>query len=692
MLNKSFWYDESHFILNVCAILKSFVLCLKFKWLSMNKYFLLLNQLLFIPILSYSQSDNVYWPKQAEVDGFIITIYTPEPEKFENNILEARSAFSIFDKQRLPFFGAMWFQCRVQTNTSTNEVYFTDIQLMNADFSNANSDQISQLQGLIEQLAPTWHFNSDLKRFYKNIGVIDVNEAYSESLRHQPPRIFYSKTPAVLVYIDGDPVFNFFPGTELYEYIVNTPHFIVHSLSDNQYYLKGGDWWFTTDDLMGSWKNIDAPPAYIAELASKTNELRGNEPNSSKDSFKNAPRLIATNEPAILIQTNGAPEIHQVHENLFNIVNSDDEIIYDANLDYYFILVSGRWYKSKNLERGPWAFVAPEELPEYFLDIPSNASIAHVRLSIPGTPEAESAALDNGIPQTAVVDRYKASMNVDYDGDPEFEEIKGTTLKYAVNTQGSVIQTEEGNYYAVDQAIWFASDNPIGPWKVADKYPEEVSKIPPSCPVFNMKFVHIYDYSDDVVFVGYSGGYLGAFLYHGVVYYGTGYQYKSWYGDQYIPRPSTFGLGAKKKSSKSPNISFYAASGFGGPTMGMGFGGYPYGWGLGYGGYYGPWGWNMMNQAAYNQYYYAGQTDKVYADVVEEKPLDLQNIYNNRKEGIIVTETVQRNDPMKPVILKDRPHHLYADEKGYLYKQDREGNWFQLSGNDWNTIDTDPTN
>jgi hypothetical protein len=209
-----------------------------------------------------------------------------------------------------------------------------------------------------------------------------------------------------------------------------------------------------------------------------------------------------------------------------------------------------------------------------------------------------------------------------------------------------------------------------------------------------MKFVDIYDHSEDVVFVGYTAGYMGAFLYHGVVYYGTGYKYKSWHGNQYIPRPSTFGHGAKKKSSESPNISFYAASGFGGPMMGMGFGGYPYGWGwgLGYGGYYGPWGYNMMNQAANNQYYYAGQTDKVYADVIEEKPLDLQNIYNNRKEGIIITETVRRNDPMKPVILKDRPHHLYASENGVIFRQDRKGNWYELDGDDWNRIDIDPTN
>ena len=54
--------------------------------------------LLLFTFQSIAQDQAAYWPKQVEVDGLVITIYAPEPEAFENNLLDARSAFSLFDK------------------------------------------------------------------------------------------------------------------------------------------------------------------------------------------------------------------------------------------------------------------------------------------------------------------------------------------------------------------------------------------------------------------------------------------------------------------------------------------------------------------------------------------------------------------------------------------------------------------
>ena len=130
--------------------------------------------------------------------------------------------------------------------------------------------------------------------------------------------------------------------------------------------------------------------------------------------------------------------------------------------------------------------------------------------------------------------------------------------------------------------------------------------------------------------------------------------------------------------------------GFGG--YGMGYGGYGgYGMGMGYGGYGG---YGMWNQMAYNQYYYQGQTVEIDHDVIEEKPIDLENIYSNRSEGIIRTETAPRNDPLKPVILKgvNAPYHMYANKNGDVYRQDEAGIWYEQSNSGWHKIVGSPEN
>lgn len=637
----------------------------------------------------FSQATEPYWPKQTQAEGYIITLYEPEPEKFEHNILDARIAFNIWDQQHLPVFGAMWISTLVQTNTPTNEVHFTDITVQNINFPNATAAQYSKFKEYIELQAVSWHFNSDLKAFYAKLQPLNIVKTFSENLLHNPPKIMYASAPSILVYIDGEPRLASFSSTELYKFVVNSPYFIVFSESDKQYYLNAGMWWFMASGVQGPWKFIETPPVAISRLAQQKDQL--NSDRKAEDDEIVPPAIIAVSEPAELIQTMGEPEIEQIHENLFSISNSPDEIIFDSYKDDYYLLISGRWYKSKNLERGPWSFVLPSQLPEAFRTIPASSPYGHLRMSVPGTAEAASAVLDNGIPQTAIISREKARMSIKYDGEPVFEQINGTGLKYAVNTMGSVIQSGANTYYAVDQGIWFVAETPTGPWKAATSYPEDVKNIPPSFPVFNLKFVRIYDYSDEVVFTGYTQGYLGAFSFDGVVVYGTGYRYKSWYGDNYIPGPNMYNSGVAKKP-KAPNISFYASSGYG-MAMAPGFYGGPYGaYGMGIGMGYGVWpyGYGMNNQYAYNQHYYAGQSVTIDHDPVQEKPLDLQNIYNNRKEGIIITETVQRNDPMKPVMLEHIPEDLYTDKDGKIYQMDRQGNWLVSTENGWVKVDQSP--
>src|SRR5205085_2493041 len=101
------------------------------------------------------------------------------------------------------------------------------------------------------------------------------------------------------------------------------------------------------------------------------------------------------------------------------------------------------------------------------------------------------------------------------------EPIPGTTLVYAVNTAASVLRIQ-GRYYCCDQGVWYRSLDPAGPWAVATACPPEIQSIPPSCPLYNTRYVTIYEATPSTVYCGYTPGYLGCYPYDGVVVWGTG--------------------------------------------------------------------------------------------------------------------------------------------------------------------------
>lgn len=61
--------------------------------------------------------------------------------------------------------------------------------------------------------------------------------------------------------------------------------------------------------------------------------------------------------------------------------------------------------------------------------------------------------------------------------DPEFVGIAGTDLSYAVNTSKPFLMWNN-SYYLVEEAVWYHSSTPYGPWQIASYRPEGVEHIP----------------------------------------------------------------------------------------------------------------------------------------------------------------------------------------------------------------------
>ena len=442
------------------------------------------------------------WPREIATQEGKITVYQPQLESFKGDIVSARAALSILKKDaKEPIFGVAWFSARALTNRDTRLVEFTDLKIERVKFPFATKDQEKALSDFLTKDVNNWERTPmALDRFLAEIATIEKEKAAADQLSTDPPKIIFTKVPSALISINGKPELRKVENSDL-ERVINTPFAILYAPSTQTYYLKGGDFWYSTLDVMGPWKTIPNPPPSVLEVVKRASQKEDtSEASQDQAKPKTPPQIIVATVPTELIVSDGEPKFESVQgTGLLDMSNTPSEVFMEVKTQQYYVLLAGRWYRSGSLEKGPWTYVAAEKLPSDFMKIPPGSAKGHILAFVGGTTQAQEAVLDAQIPQTAAIKRSEAKLNVTYDGEPKFEKVKGTSMDYAVNTGTQVLKIQ-GKYYACDQAVWFVSDNSNGPWVVADSIPSEIDTIPPESPVYNVKYVHVYDSTPDVVY------------------------------------------------------------------------------------------------------------------------------------------------------------------------------------------------
>src|SRR4051812_43709731 len=85
-------------------------------------------------------------------------------------------------------------------------------------------------------------------------------------LKNDPPRIFVSYKPAILLDMDGEPVHVPIPETNL-EYVMNTSWRVIRDKADSSYYFLAGEQWLTAAKLDGTWSAANRLPREMDAVA-----------------------------------------------------------------------------------------------------------------------------------------------------------------------------------------------------------------------------------------------------------------------------------------------------------------------------------------------------------------------------------------------------------------------------------------
>jgi hypothetical protein len=652
------------------------------------------------------------WPRVYTLpsEGSIL-VYQPQIASWDRQKhIVAFSAVSYRDKAASkPALGTIRIEADTQVALTDRLVNFKPLKIVEANFQTLSKEQVREVVATIEKVIPDDDRVLALDRVLANLDKSQIVPKNVEGIKADPPTIFFSKTPAAIVNLDGEPIWSPIKENDL-KFAVNTNWDLFQHVPSNTFYLRNNDTWLKAADVKGPWTAAGTLPESFKKLPAEDNwkDVKANLPGKPLKASV-VPRVFVSFQPAELILLTGEPNYVTVQgTGLLWVSNTESDVFRMGKAGTVYYLVAGRWFSAPDFT-GPWTFATPS-LPADFKKIPLEHDRSRVLVSVPGTDQAAEAVLLAQIPQTARVNKKDVKApDVAYQGNAEFTPIEQTTVQRAVNTDKDVFKVGD-LYYMCYQGVWFVGKSATGPWEVAESVPEQIYQIPASSPAHHVTYVTIEEDDDDdwVVFAA-AAGYTGMMVAWGCTVWGTGWYYPPYYGwgayyPYYYPHFPTYGYSAWY----NPWTGAYGRSaGVYGPYGGAGVGArynprtgtYARGAAA-----YGPYGARGVAQA-YNPrtgtYAATRQGSNVYGSwgstaVQRGDDWAKTNRYTNRQTGT-TTRTI-RTDEGSAVTRRGagggmvgvgEGGNVYAGNDGNVYRR-QDGTWQKYDNGNWSNTERQP--
>jgi hypothetical protein len=528
------------------------------------------------------------WPRQIALSNGTALIYQPQVSAWDGNQIQIRAAVAIKPAgSNAQTYGSIFATATTQVDRVARTVMFSNVSITKSNFpalADKGAAAVAELQAKFAASTQT----ISLDRVEASLKAAGVKPP-SFPVKNDPPRVIVSNTPAILVPIGGAPIVRPLPDDSRFKRVINTQALILQGGLGDDYYLHVYDGWLSAKSLDGPWTQPRRVPFGMDDVAKKlaasgvVDMLDGGRNANPRPSLANGvPTIYTSQVPTELVVFKGQPNFVPIPgTQLLWATNTNANVIIETTTNYYYFMLAGRWFRSGALT-GPWSFVASNGLPDDFGRIPTSSPAGVVLASVAGTPQAQEAVIANSVPQTATVPRVNGPVFAPtFDGAPQFQPIAGTPLAYTPNASVPVIQVAPNTYYAVSAGVWFTAPGVTGPWSVATSVPAAIYAIPASSPLHYVTYVRVYGSTAQVVYVGYTPGYMGTVVEpYGTVVYGTGYAYTPWVGSVWYPPPYTYGVAAVPVYNPAVGFTFgfavgLATAAWATPYYGAAYHGYP---------------------------------------------------------------------------------------------------------------------
>ena len=434
--------------------------------------------------------------------------------------------------------GARHDQARSRHQVSLEErlVNFANMRITESNFPTLPKEQLREIVAEITKAIPEDDRVIALDRVLAFVDKSTIVPKDVPGLKADPPVIFFSNTPAVVVNFDGEPIWSPIEKNDL-KFAVNTNWDVFEHEPTKTFYLRYNDSWLTATTVTGPWTAAGKLPPSFSSLPADESfaDVKKAVPGKSLPANQR-PKVNVSMVPAELILLRGAPS--------YLLVNGTQGSA--VGLQHRERRVPPRQDRARLLPRGRTMVlgagfhrtvdVRDAEAAGRLQEDPARTrTLARARVGARHRSGDRSRAARAGAADGARRSSTKIEAPaVSYNGAPEFTAIEGTSLQRARQHRQGHHPVRRCLTTTATRVSGSPARPPTGPWAVATTIPAEIYKIPASSPSHHVTYVVVEEDdndNDEWVTFAYAAGYTGLMIGWGCAVWGSG-----WYYPPYVLR------------------------------------------------------------------------------------------------------------------------------------------------------------
>ena len=153
------------------------------KYFNKYLYIIVINIVLIISV----QAQEPDWPREMALDSGTLTIYQPQVDKLENDILTYRAAASFkASGSNEPVFGAAWFESRVEIDRTERMVNMVTMKVTDTRFPEGSEHVKAEFDQVVKAGLPGWNIDFSLDDLLTSLEASEKQIASANDLKMDP--------------------------------------------------------------------------------------------------------------------------------------------------------------------------------------------------------------------------------------------------------------------------------------------------------------------------------------------------------------------------------------------------------------------------------------------------------------------------------------------------------------------------